>query len=111
MLGGVVSGVTTGLLGSMGALVLRGTVPQARVTTHLWRPDGSMGMGIVNGRMGAAGAGGDGVSLARRRGRGPAPLSHTRGQGEVRVSSSTVAIAWSGRGLSLRGAGLAQGTG
>ena len=54
MLGGLVSWVTTGLLGSMGALAPRGTVHQERSTTRLWRPDGSMGTGIVNGRTGAA---------------------------------------------------------
>src|SRR5262245_29346904 len=45
---------------STDALAPRGSVHQARSTTHLWRPDGSMGMGIVNGRTGAAGACGDG---------------------------------------------------
>jgi hypothetical protein len=54
MLGGLGSWVTTGLLGSMGALAPRGAGPQERSTTRLWRPDGSMGTGIVNGRTGAA---------------------------------------------------------
>jgi hypothetical protein len=38
----------------MGSLAPRGTVHQERSTTRLWRPDGSMGTGIVNGRPGAA---------------------------------------------------------
>src|SRR5215471_15365300 len=68
MLGGLVSWVTTGLLGSMGSPVPRGTVHQARDTTdrcdtapaeaagqilRLWCPDSSMGTGLVNGRTGA----------------------------------------------------------
>src|SRR5438067_2490150 len=69
MLGGLVSWVTTSLLRSTGSLVPRGTVHQERDTTdecdttpsettaqtlRLRRPDGSMGIGIVNGRPGAA---------------------------------------------------------
>src|SRR3989442_7587507 len=69
MLGGLVSWATTGLLRSTVPLAHRGTVHQERSTTdgcstataeaaaqtlRLWRPDGSMGPGIVNGRTGAA---------------------------------------------------------
>src|SRR6266700_3012503 len=69
MLGGLVSWVTTDLLRATGALAPRGTAHQERDTTdgcstapaeataqtlHVWRPDGSMGTGIVNGRLGAA---------------------------------------------------------
>jgi hypothetical protein len=69
MLGGLVSWVTTDLLRVTGALAQRGTAHQERDTTdgcstapaeaaaqtlHVWRPDGSMGTGIVNGRLGAA---------------------------------------------------------
>src|SRR5262252_5507720 len=69
MLGGLVSWVTTDLLRAMGALAQRDTAHQERDTTdgcstapaeaaaqtlHVWRPDGSMGTGIVNGRLGAA---------------------------------------------------------
>src|SRR5215470_9884999 len=74
MLGGFVSGVTTGLLLD-GSLVHRVTLPQKRdtpdgcdtapaeaaaQTLRLRCPDGSMDIGIVNGRPGAARACGDG---------------------------------------------------
>ena len=69
MLGGLVSWVMTDLLRATGALAPRGTAHRERDTTdgcstapaeaaaqtlHMWRPDGSMGTGIVNGRPGAA---------------------------------------------------------
>src|SRR5262245_50975652 len=75
MLGGLVSWVITGLLRATSSLAPRGTVHSARPTTdrcstapaeaaaptlHVWRPDGSMSTGIVNGRTGAAGACRDG---------------------------------------------------
>ena len=76
---GLVSWVTTGLLGSMGSPAPRGTVHQARDTTdgcstapaeaaaqtlRLHRPDGSMGTGIVNGRSAAWGVWGRGCPWA-----------------------------------------------
>src|SRR5262252_5237282 len=97
MLGGFVSWVTTGLLRSTGSLAQRGTGYQGRDTTdgcsialaeaveptlRVWRPDSSMGTGIVNEHPGAAcGVCGRGCLWAWE-GVADTPRCVTRGGGE-----------------------------
>src|SRR5256885_8200835 len=97
MLGGLVSWVTIGLLGSVGALAPRGTVHQERSTTRLWRPDGSMGTSIVNRCTGAVwGVWGRGYLVACG-GAAAMPRWGTRGRG-TRAGAPRARSPWSLRG-------------
>ena len=114
MLGGLVSWVTIGLLGSTGrwcsvARCTRRGTPLTGATPHRQRPRRrycpcaalivawalALSMDAPPPRVGTW------VSLGMRRRRGTVPLWHTRGRCEGRVCSSTIAMACSGGGRCL----------